>query len=233
MIKTNEHHETINTDEDELSVRKALVFVTGSSRCKIGYASEDRPRFEIRTVVGRPQNDQLKFMKHLSSSSNNNKKEEEQDVYMCEEAHVKREILIMSYPIQHGLVVNWTDLEHIWFHAFYTLLQVPPEEQPILLTEIPLNPKANQQRLMKLMFTEFNCPAIYVMCEAVLALYSVGRATGCTLDIGDSITHASCTMDGQIIPHSIVHVNFGGKDLTTFLSQMTMSTMTLFIQILS
>jgi actin-related protein len=58
-------------------------------------------------------------------------------------------------------------------------LRVAPEEHPILLTEAPLNPKANR----------FNVPAMYVAIQAVLSLYASGRTTGIVLDTGDGVCH--------------------------------------------
>ncbi len=36
--------------------------------------------------------------------------------------------LALKYPIGHGIVTNWDDMEKIWHHTFYNELRIQPEE---------------------------------------------------------------------------------------------------------
>ena len=178
---------------DEKTV--GLVVDNGSGMVKAGLAGDDAPKAVFPSIVRRK-------------------------IYMCQpldmdwkEAYVGDEVqsetdiyrLSLKYPIEQGIVTNyyhnWDDMEKIWHHTFHNKLRVSPEEHPVLLTEAPMNPKANREKMTEIMFETFNTPAMYVAIQAVLSLYASGRTTGIVLDSGDGVSHTVPAYEGEILGH--------------------------------
>merc|ERR1711924_564997 len=166
---------------DEGDEKPAIVVDNGSGMMKAGCSGEDVPKVTFSSVVGYP-----KGKSALVGT--------EKDFYVGEEAQQKRGILILKYPLEHGIVQNWDDMEKVWRHTFDNELRmVVGEENPddedccgVLLTEAPMNPKENREKMTQIMFETFNVRRFYVAIQAVLSLYAIQRINLAGRDLMDS-----------------------------------------------
>ncbi|KAI9797561.1 MAG: Actin-like protein [Candelina submexicana] len=179
-----------------------IVLDNGSGTIRAGFAGEDLPKCYFPSFVGRP-----KHLRVLAGAL-------EGDVFIGQRAQELRGLLKIRYPLEHGIVTDWDDMEKIWDFVYKEELKTQSEEHPVLLTEAPLNPRSNRATAAQILFETFNIPAIYTSIQAVLSLYASGRTTGVVLDAGDGVSHAVPVYEGFAMPSSIRRIDVAGRDVT-------------------
>jgi actin-related protein len=149
------------------------VIDMGSDTIQAGFGGDLRPKVEFRSVVSRG----------LAKS------------YVGDDVLTRSDIVGMSFPIQHGKVTNWDQMEEVWHHTFREL-RAAPEEQALLLTEAPCNPDRNREKTTQIMFETFNVPAMFLSPQTELALYASGRTAGFVVDVGHGHTNVAAVYEG-------------------------------------
>jgi centractin len=127
-----------------------------------------------------------------------------------------RGLLRLSYPMEHGHVVDWRGMNQVFRHTVSTL-NVAPKGHPVLISEAPHTSKLQREKMAQFFFEELHVPALLFSVQAVLSLYASGHCTGVVLDVGDGVTHACPVFEGYTIKTAAQRVDFGGRDITRYL----------------
>ncbi|EOD45798.1 actin-like protein [Neofusicoccum parvum] len=185
-----------------------IVLDNGSGTIRAGFAGQDLPKCYFPSYVGRP-----KHVRALAGAL-------EGDVFIGPRAQELRGLLKINYPLEHGIVTDWDDMERIWQYVYAEELKTVSEDHPVLLTEPPLNPRTNRDTAAQILFETFNVPALYTSIQAVLSLYASGRTTGVVLDAGDGVSHAVPVYGGFQINNAVQRIDVAGRDVTEHLQML-------------
>ena len=118
------HHLCPETDLSKMDlVNQPVVIDNGSGTIKAGFAGGQVPKSVFPNLVGRP--------KHVRVMAGGL----EGDTFIGSKAEEHRGLMSLKYPMEHGIVTDWNEMERIW-HYIYSKeqLQTFPEEHPVLLT---------------------------------------------------------------------------------------------------
>jgi len=190
--------------------KKVIVCDNGTGFVKCGFAGSNFPHAIFPSLVGRP----------ILRAEEKVEGVEIKDIMVGEVASKLRSMLQLSYPMENGIVRNWEDMEHLWNHTFYEVLKVKPAETKILLTEPPMNPIKNREKMAEYMFEKYGFNALYVAIQAVLTLYAQGLLTGVVVDSGDGVTHIVPVYEGFALPHLTRRLDVAGRDVTRYLIKL-------------
>ena len=123
----------------------------------------------------------------------------------------------LLHPVEHGIINKWEEMEKVLQYTFSNELRVNSDERNVLLSDPPIAPKANREKLTQLMFEKFNVQGLFISVQAILSMYSVGKTTGLLVDSGDDLTNTVPIVEGYYFPYTVTKENFGGRAITEYL----------------
>ncbi|EGG24833.1 hypothetical protein DFA_03078 [Cavenderia fasciculata] len=185
-----------------------LVIDNGSGVMKAGFAGHSSPNVMFPSCIG-----YSRFPSVILECN-------QRDSWVGEDAQQRRGVLALKYPLSHGIVKDWDAMELIWNHTFYNELRTAPDEHAVHLTEAPLNPHKNREKMFEIMFEHFNVPAVYVSIQSVVSLYASALTTGVVIDSGDGVTHTVPVYQGHTYPAAIERLDIAGRDITHHLLKL-------------
>ncbi|KAL7276143.1 Actin-related protein 2 [Rhizina undulata] len=176
----------------------------GQEGLKVGYAGQNFPEFQYPSIVGRP----------ILRAEERSGDVEVKDIMVGDDAAAVRNMLQITYPMENGIIKRWDDMQHVWDYTFSEKLQVDPRGRKILLTEPPMNPLSNREKMCEVMFERYGFGGVYVAIQAVLALYAQGLSSGVVVDSGDGVTHIVPVYESTVLTHLTRRLNVAGRDVT-------------------
>ncbi|XP_005989977.2 actin-like [Latimeria chalumnae] len=181
----------------------AIVIDMGTGSCKAGFAGQALPSSVVESIVGYPSRKTRKGLKgalfgKLARKHFNN----------------------IIEAVQHGVIVDWEAAVSLWQHMCFHDLKASPAEHAILVSDPPLSPTTNREKMAEVLFEDMNAASMYIAYQSILATYSYGKTTGLVVDSGYSFTHTVPVYEGYNMPHAIRRMDFGGFDLTTYLMKL-------------
>lgn len=205
-----------------MAQKPPCVIDNGTGYTKMGYAGNVEPQFIVPTTIATQEG--------AAQETRGGAREgvDDLDFYIGDEANARSKQYQVTYPIRHGLIDNWDNMERLWQRCLFQYLRCDPEEHHVLLTEPPLNPPENREYTAEIMFETFNVPGMYIAVQAVLALAASWTAkdvsqrslTGTVIDSGDGVTHVIPVAEGYVIGSCIQHIPLAGRDITAFVQQL-------------
>ncbi|EGR27852.1 hypothetical protein IMG5_187570 [Ichthyophthirius multifiliis] len=172
----------------EFLTKNPIVIDNGSGTMRAGLAGNDKPKLQFDNYVGRP-----KYKMVIPTKS-------QPDQYLGNITDEQRGMLKLQYPINHGCIQNWDDMDLIWKYC-YCELQVSQKEHNYF-------------------FENYNTPALFIAVQGVLSLFASGKTTGIIIEIGDGVTQIVPVFEGYSLQYAQQRIDLGGRNITEYFNYL-------------
>jgi actin-related protein 3 len=96
----------------------SVVIDNGTGYTKMGYSGNVEPQYIVPTAVAKQE---------LFGAKQTAEGLADLDFYIGNEAMAHSSTHTVDYPIRHGLIENWDDMERLWQRCFFDYLRCEPE----------------------------------------------------------------------------------------------------------
>lgn len=186
----------------ETAIRPSVVIDCGSLMTKAGFGGEIEPLSMFPTAPGKS-----------SKSSGASPKE----TFFGLGPSKRIDGCKMSRPIDRGEIVDWEAIENVWRRCYREVVNVRPENHPLLLTDAVHSPHRSREKMAEIAFESLQVPLFFVETQPRLSLWASGRVTGLVIEIGDGITQFAPVFENGIGVSVTSRHEMAGCDMTNFL----------------
>ncbi len=142
------------------------------------------------------------------------------EYYVGEEAMQLAGVLKLTYPVEHGIIEDWTAMEKIWHYMFYTDMRIDPLEHPVAMLYKDLTPRSHREKMAEIMFETFNVPSLCLASDSNAAMASVGKRTGIVVILEDRYTSVVPYIDGSLLTCGLKSLDYSLSDVHSYLRRL-------------
>jgi len=146
----------------------------------------------------------------------------EDQIFVGLDALKRSPLLSLKYPIEHGIILDWDEIELLMEHSVTSCMKADFEQldSGLMLTEPPLNPKLNREKMAELVLESFKVPKFQISMQSLNAIYAEGLYTGMVLESGEGISTCVPVVEGFVLSHAINRIDIGGRDVNEYLMEL-------------
>ncbi|XP_033125184.1 actin-3-like [Anneissia japonica] len=116
--------------------------------------------------------------------------------------------------VDSGTICNWDEAEKLIKWAYKEKLKASTNDFPLLMSEVAGCSRESRKDSLERVFEGIDVPAFHLSSQGLLALYSVGRASGVVIESGYGASHAVAFHEGHATGYGIVKMTATGCNLT-------------------
>eukprot|EP00049_Salpingoeca_infusionum_P012587 m.231177 g.231177 ORF g.231177 m.231177 type:complete len:731 (-) comp15216_c0_seq1:2435-4627(-) len=183
-----------------------LVIDHGSHTCKVGWATEDKPRLAFPPILSKPKTVKGKSRVYVGNNAT---------------AAFAQSKQTARSSMEGGLIVQWDLEEKILDHAFTCLaIDGNSVDHPVVMTEPVCNPNFSRQRMNELLFECYQVPSVAYGVDALFSHFynhpDAATRTSLVISSGHHATYALPVINGRMDAQHARRVGAAGDQIQQF-----------------